>query len=149
MFENIGQFSGSMKPAYGFAVLLFCCSDITSIFTQVFLGYSFRWRHNGRDGVSNHQPDDCLLNRLFRHRSKKRSKLRVTSLCGGPMNRPHKWPVTQKMFPFDDVIMFTGTSAVFDCTMKDFGKLTITPWMWRHISVMASQIITMVNVCQT
>ena len=36
------------------------------------------WRHNGRDGVSNHQPYDCLLNRLFRHRSKNISKLRIT-----------------------------------------------------------------------
>ena len=24
----------------------------------------------------------------------------------GPMNSPHKWPVTRKMFPFDDVIMW-------------------------------------------
>ena len=23
----------------------------------------------------------------------------------GPVKSPHKWPVTQKMFPFDDVIM--------------------------------------------
>ena len=37
-----------------------------------------RWRHNGRDSVSNHQPHDCLLNRLFRRKSKKTSKLRVT-----------------------------------------------------------------------
>ena len=28
----------------------------------------------------------------------------------GPVNSPHKWPVTRKMFPFDDVIM-----------MKNFG----------------------------
>ena len=35
---------------------------------------SLRWRHNGRDSVSNHQPHDCLLNRLFRRRSKKTSK---------------------------------------------------------------------------
>ena len=44
---------------------------------------SLRWRHNGRDSVSNHQPHDCLLNRLFRRRSKKTSKLRVTGLCAG------------------------------------------------------------------
>ena len=44
---------------------------------------SLRWRHNGRDSVSNHQPHDCLLNRLFRLRSKKTSKLRVTGLCAG------------------------------------------------------------------
>ena len=42
-----------------------------------------RWRHNGWDGVSNHQPHDCLLNRLFGRRSKKILKLRVTGLCAG------------------------------------------------------------------
>ena len=40
-----------------------------------------QWRHNGRDDVSNHQPHHCLLNRLFRRRSKKTLKLRVTDLC--------------------------------------------------------------------
>ena len=45
--------------------------------------YSLHWRQNGRDGVSNHHPHDCLLNRLFRLRSKKTSKLRVTGLCAG------------------------------------------------------------------
>ena len=67
------------------------------------------WRHNGPDSVSNHQPYDCLPNRLFRRRSKKSSKFRVTGLCAGihrrPVNSPHKWPVSRKMFPFDDVIM--------------------------------------------
>ena len=42
---------------------------------------SLQWRHNGHDSVSNHQPHDCLLNRLFRRRSKKTSMLRVTGLC--------------------------------------------------------------------
>ena len=41
------------------------------------------WRHNGYDGVSYHQPHDCLLNRLFRRWSQKTSKLRVTGLCAG------------------------------------------------------------------
>ena len=44
---------------------------------------SLQWRHNDHDGVSNHQPHGCLLNRLFRRRSKKTSKLRVTGLCVG------------------------------------------------------------------
>ena len=44
---------------------------------------SLQWRHNGCDGVSNHQPNDFLLNRLFRYRSKKTSKLHVTGLCAG------------------------------------------------------------------
>ena len=44
---------------------------------------SLQWRHNDHDGVSNHQPRDCLFNRLFRRRSKKTPKLRVTALCAG------------------------------------------------------------------
>ena len=45
--------------------------------------FKLLWRHYGRDGVSNHQPHECLLNRLFRLRSKKTTKLRVTGLCVG------------------------------------------------------------------
>ena len=30
----------------------------------------------------------------------------VREIHRGPVNFPHKWPVTRKMFPFDDVIMF-------------------------------------------
>ena len=41
------------------------------------------WRHTGHDGVSNHQPHDCLPNRPFRRRSKKTLKLCVTGLCAG------------------------------------------------------------------
>ena len=29
----------------------------------------------------------------------------VRQIHRGPVNFPHKWPVTRKMFPFDDVIM--------------------------------------------
>ena len=46
------------------------------------IGYkpiTLQWRHNGDDSVSNHHPHDCLLNLLFR----RRSKLRVTGLCAG------------------------------------------------------------------
>ena len=45
--------------------------------------FSWQWRHNGHEGVSNPQPHDCLLNCLYRRRSKKTSKLRVTGLCAG------------------------------------------------------------------
>ena len=59
-----------------------------------------------RDGVSSHRRLDCLLNRLFRWRSKKTSKLGVTGLCEGwPVNSPRKHPVPRKMSPFDDIIM--------------------------------------------
>ena len=42
-----------------------------------------QWRHNERDCVCNHQPQDCLLNYLCRRRSQKTSKLRITVLCVG------------------------------------------------------------------
>ena len=53
---------------------------------------ALRWRHNGRDSVSNHQSHHCLLNRLFRRRSKKTSKLRVTGLCVGNSQGTGEFP---------------------------------------------------------
>ena len=32
----------------------------------------------------------------------------VWGIHRGPVNSPHKWPVTRKMFPFDDVIVYIG-----------------------------------------
>ena len=52
-------------------------------FNTVNFPRSLEWRHHGHDGVSNHQPYGCLLNRLFGCRSKRTSKLRVTGLCEG------------------------------------------------------------------
>ena len=74
------------------------------------------WRHNGHDGVSNHQPHHCLLNRLFRCRSKKTSNSAsmafVREIHRWLVNSPHKWPVMRKMLPFDDVIM--SAQAIMD-----------------------------------
>ena len=72
---------------------------------------SLQWRHNGCDGVSNHRDFDCLLNHLFRRRSKKKQSSTSLAFVGwihrSPVNSPHMGPVTRKMFPFDDVIMFS------------------------------------------
>ena len=86
------------------------CVSITLInLFPKFVYIALQWRHNGHDGVSNHQPHYCLLNRLSRRRSKKTPKLRVIGLRAGnsPVTGefPHKWPVSRKMFPIDDVIM--------------------------------------------
>ena len=90
----------------GSVILTTMCMGLISWYALIL---PLLWRHNDHDGVWNHQPHGCLLNRLFRRRSKKTSKLRVTGLCAGnspgPVNSPHKGPVTRKMFPFDDVIM--------------------------------------------
>ena len=45
--------------------------------------WTLHWRHNDHDSVSNHQPHGCLLNRVFKRRSKETSRLRVTGLCVG------------------------------------------------------------------
>ena len=62
--------------------------DVNSIFVVSVRIFTLQWRHNGPDGVSNHQPQACLLNRLFMRRSNKTSKVRVTGLCLGI----HRWP---------------------------------------------------------
>ena len=88
IFDRITRWQDTAPWLPNFPAILFECSLL--------------WRHNGNDSVSNHQPYDCLLNRLFRRRSKKTSKLRVADLCvgnsPGPVNSPHKWPVTRKCF---------------------------------------------------
>ena len=62
---------------------------------------SLQWRHNehGGSGVSNDWClDGLLLNHLFRHRSKKTSRFRVTGLCGGNSPVTGEFP-TQCEFP--------------------------------------------------
>ena len=36
----------------------------------------------------------------------------VWGIHRGPVNSPHKLPVTRKMFPFDDVIMFYDSNII-------------------------------------
>ena len=77
--------------------------------------FTSQWRHSVRGGVSNHQPYDCLLNGLFRCRSKKISKLRVTGLYVGnsPVTGgvPAQMASNAEMFPFDDVIIITAVNV--------------------------------------
>ena len=40
----------------------------------------------------------------------------VRGIHRGPVNSPHKWPVTRKMFPFDDVIMGNIPFGLFNAT---------------------------------
>ena len=67
----------------------YICTHGSSFLCSVMIWYrsivplSLQWRHNERDGDSNHRRLDALLHRLFRCRSRKTSKLRVTCLCEG------------------------------------------------------------------
>ena len=87
---------------------------------------SLQWRINDHDGVSNHQPHGCLLNRLFRRISKQTSKLCVTGFVRGI----HRGPVTRKMIPFDDVIMEVSKSKASQCWLYCCRKPNNLPATW-------------------
>ena len=66
----------------------FRISHITSCSIQLDNSvHSSQWRHNERDGVSNHRHLHCLLNCWFRRRSNKTSKYRVTVTGEFPTQR--------------------------------------------------------------
>ena len=111
---------------------------------RLYLGITLQWRHNERDGVSNHQPHDCLLNCLFGCRSKKHQSSASLAFVQGihrwPVNSRHKWPVTRKMFPFDNVIMSILSAITRDVRivpyfqiwgyMLDVGHISCHHEMW-------------------
>ena len=61
------------------------CSKI--VLDQIEL-VALRWRHNGLDSVSNHQPHDCLLSRLFGRRFKKHQSSASLAFVRGFHRRP-------------------------------------------------------------
>ena len=92
------------------------------------------------NGISNHQPQDCLFNCLFRCRWKKTSKLQVTGLCEGnsPMigESPHKGPLTQKMFPFD-MSSWNGYSGLDGLQWGCWHRASRWPCVGSNLIVMA------------
>ena len=60
-------------------------------------------------GVSNYRPIECLFSSSFRLTAKKHERSALLPFVRGihrwPVDSPHKGTATQKMFPFDDVIV--------------------------------------------
>ena len=79
---------------------------------------SLQWRHSERDGVSNHQPVHCLLNRSFRRRSKKTSELRVTGLCAGISPVTGEFPA-QKASNAENVSIWWRNHCLYDIWVPD------------------------------
>ena len=69
-----------------------CCPLFNTPSSHIWWKHTLQWRHNERDGVSNHQPHDCFSTVYSRRRSKKTSKLRVTGLCEGNSPDTSKFP---------------------------------------------------------
>ena len=72
-----------------------------------------QWRHNERDGVSDHQPHDCLLNRLFR---------RVTGLCEGNSPVTDEF-LTQRASNAENVSIWWGHHA------EPIAHIALTLWI--------------------
>ena len=67
-----------------------------------------------------------------RHRAKKKNQTSaslafVRRIPGWPVNSPHKGPVARKMFPFDDVIMWTEAVGLCVCNTTLYFRDTIHP----------------------
>ena len=75
---HTGQFSGLVDKVCGILHLYWTIQDYQQLW-EVTSKLAHDITVHG--SVPNHQPHDCLLSRLFRRRSKKTSKLRVTGLC--------------------------------------------------------------------
>ena len=71
---------------------------------------TLQWRHNGHDGVSDHQPRECFTQPFIQAQIKENIK----APRHWPVNSPHKGPVTRQMFLFDDVIMYNSVAILED-----------------------------------
>ena len=117
--SKCSQFRGSQTPmkmvsrkylSYCVSLFLRLYSIINEISYYVYkLHTTLKWRYNGRDNGPNHRRFYCLLNRLFRRRSKKNQRSASAAFVRGihrwPVNSPHKGQVTWKTIPFEDVII--------------------------------------------
>ena len=109
MFKGFNKYINNIS-AFRFTILSVSGMKWLAEKRNVF-SYSLRWRHNGRDSVSNHQAHHCLLNRYSdadqRKHQSSASLAFVWGIHRGPVNSSHNWPVTRKMFPFDNVMLPT------------------------------------------
>ena len=74
---------------------------------SVIAAISLQWRHNGRDSVYLTVNSDADQRK---HQSSA-SLAFVRGIDRSSVNSPHKWPVTRKMFPYDEVIMLEMTKG--------------------------------------
>ena len=87
-----------------------------------YVAITLRWRHNGHDSVSNHQPCDCSVNRLFRRRSKKTSKLRVAGHCVGNSPGTGEFPA-QMASNADNVSIWWRHHDITNSSNNEIGTL--------------------------
>ena len=110
------------------------------------LNASLQWRYDERGGVSNHQRLDCLLDRLFRRRSKKHqgsaSLVFVRGIQRWPVNSPHKGPVTRKCFH-----LMTSSCCLFRSVFKLANSKENKSFLCERTGVFPSQWASYVEKC--
>ena len=104
-----------------------------SQFLHIHLHTTLQWRHNGLDGVSTHQPHYCLFNRLFRLRSKKTSKLRVTGICAGNSPVTGEFPA-QRASNAENVSIWWRHHGTTDFSHPPFYHSLPLPIIWHKIT---------------
>ena len=80
-----------------------------------FCPLTLQWRRNGRESVSNRQPHDGLINRLFRRRSRKTSKIRVIGLCVGNSPGTGEFPAQMASYAENVSIWWRHHDVMFFC----------------------------------
>ena len=83
-----------------------------------------QWRNNRRDSVSNHQPHDCPLNRLFR----RRSKLSVTSLCAGNSPGTGEFPAQMASYT-ENVSVWWRHHAMVSLGQNELNEIDYEFWV--------------------
>ena len=79
-----------------------------------------------------------------KHQSSSASLAFVWGIHRGPVNSPHKWPVTREIFPLDDSIM--DRTIKFDNILPLYSRLVFTHWgRATHICVSKLTIIASDN----
>ena len=120
------------------------CGVITlAILFDLPLQYTLRWRH---DSVIASQITSLTIvySSVYsdadqRKHQSSASLAFVREIHRGPVNSPHKWPVTRKMFSFDDVIM----SSSHEMYTYGFGVLCFLVVVW---SVLIATYDTSINI---
>ena len=103
-----------------------------NIFISSTITVTLQWRHNERNGVSNHRRPDCLLNRLFMRRSKKTAKLRVTGLCEGNSPVTGEFP-TQRASNAENISISWRNHFFY---WKDFSIVCSTNWIFIYLTTL-------------
>ena len=79
---------------------------------------SLQWRHNERDGVSNHQPHSIVYSGADQRKHQSSASLAfVQGIHRRPVNYPHKGPLRRKMLPFHSTRMMATSCRHHLCWM--------------------------------